>query len=135
MRVSDRFEASPFAPLIVVGGFVLGGLVVIPVTKKTMMTVPGARPRIVPTPHPTLLMGDLNEWFLWGRPLRWLHAHFQATPSPRSLPARTPLLALDRIWIEPRALLRRLCAHATPAARAASDHIPIVADIILPDPS
>ena len=87
------------------------------------------------TPHPTLLMGDLNEWFLWGRPLRWLHAHFQATPSPRSFPARAPLLALYRIWIEPRALLRRLWAHATPAARAASDHIPIVADITLPDPS
>ena len=27
---SDRFEASPFAPLIVIGGFVLGGLLVIP---------------------------------------------------------------------------------------------------------
>src|SRR5687768_760883 len=23
-----------------------------------------------------VLMGDVNEWFLWGRPLRWLHAHF-----------------------------------------------------------
>ena len=85
------------------------------------------------TPHPTLLMGDLNEWFLWGRPLRWLHAHFEATPSPRSFPARAPLLALDRIWVEPRALLQRLWAHASPAARAASDHVPVVADIRLPD--
>jgi uncharacterized membrane protein YdjX (TVP38/TMEM64 family) len=32
VRLSDRFESSPFAPLIVVGGFVLGGLVVMPVT-------------------------------------------------------------------------------------------------------
>lgn len=32
VRLSDRFEASPFAPLIVVGGFVLGGLAVMPVT-------------------------------------------------------------------------------------------------------
>ncbi len=32
VRLSDRFEASPFAPLIVIGGFVLGGLLVIPVT-------------------------------------------------------------------------------------------------------
>jgi endonuclease/exonuclease/phosphatase family metal-dependent hydrolase len=85
------------------------------------------------TPHPTLLMGDLNEWFLWGRPLRWLHAHFEATPSPRSFPARAPLLALDRIWVEPRALLQRLWVHASPAARAASDHVPVVADIRLPD--
>ena len=87
------------------------------------------------TPHPTLLMGDLNEWFLWGRPLRWLHRHFEATPSPRSFPARAPLLALDRIWVEPRALLQRLWVHMSPAARAASDHAPVVADIRLPDAS
>jgi hypothetical protein len=31
VRLSDRFEASPFAPLIVIGGFVLGGLLVMPV--------------------------------------------------------------------------------------------------------
>jgi endonuclease/exonuclease/phosphatase family metal-dependent hydrolase len=79
-------------------------------------------------------MGDLNEWFLWGRPLRWLHRHFRKTPSPRSFPARAPLLALDRIWVEPRVLLQRLWVHASPAARAASDHVPVVADIRLPDP-
>ena len=84
------------------------------------------------TPHPTVLMGDLNEWFLWGRPLRWLHAHFRATPSPRSFPARAPLLALDRIWVEPRDLLQRLWVHASPAARAASDHLPVVAQLRLP---
>jgi len=32
VHLSDRFEASPFAPLIVIGGFVLGGLLVIPLT-------------------------------------------------------------------------------------------------------
>jgi len=32
VHLSDRFESSPFAPLIVIGGFVLGGLVVVPVT-------------------------------------------------------------------------------------------------------
>jgi uncharacterized membrane protein YdjX (TVP38/TMEM64 family) len=31
VHLSDRFESSPFAPLIVIGGFVLGGLVVMPV--------------------------------------------------------------------------------------------------------
>src|SRR5688500_14536989 len=28
-----------------------------------------------------VLMGDLNEWFLWGRPLRRLHRYFDATPA------------------------------------------------------
>jgi endonuclease/exonuclease/phosphatase family metal-dependent hydrolase len=78
---------------------------------------------------PTVLMGDLNEWFLWGRPLRWLHAHFEKAPAPPTFPARWPLLALDRIWVEPRALLLRTWVHATAAARAASDHLPLVARI------
>jgi endonuclease/exonuclease/phosphatase family metal-dependent hydrolase len=73
----------------------------------------------------TVLLGDLNEWFLWGRPLRWLRARFGHTPSPPSFPARWPLLALDRIWVEPRSSLRQLRAHASPLARTASDHLPL----------
>lgn len=72
-----------------------------------------------------VLLGDINEWFLWGRPLRWLHARFGRTPAPGSFPARRPLLALDRIWVEPRSILRELRAHASPLARAASDHLPL----------
>lgn len=80
-------------------------------------------------PVATVLMGDLNEWWLWGRPLRWLHAHFQQTPSPSTFPSRFPCLALDRIWIKPRRLLRRLAAHHTPLSRIASDHLPVVAEV------
>src|SRR4029079_146454 len=29
---------------------------------------------------PVVLMGDLNEWFLWGRSLRWLRRHFGHAP-------------------------------------------------------
>lgn len=82
------------------------------------------------SPHPTLLMGDLNEWYLWGRPLRWLHSHFNERPSaPRTFPARRPLFALDRIWVSPAGSLRGLACHATRLARAASDHLPLVATI------
>jgi endonuclease/exonuclease/phosphatase family metal-dependent hydrolase len=81
------------------------------------------------TPFPTVLMGDLNEWFLWGRPLRWLHAHFEKTPAKATFPAHAPILALDRIWVEPRSLLRRLWAHSSPLARSASDHLPLLAEI------
>jgi endonuclease/exonuclease/phosphatase family metal-dependent hydrolase len=80
-------------------------------------------------PVATVLMGDLNEWWLWGRPLRWLHAHFQQTPSPSTFPSRFPFLALDRIWIKPRRLLRRVAVHRTPLSRIASDHLPVVAEI------
>jgi endonuclease/exonuclease/phosphatase family metal-dependent hydrolase len=83
-------------------------------------------------PHPTLLMGDLNEWYLWGRPLRWLHSHFREIPdAPRTFPSRRPLFALDRIWVAPPGSLRRLARHASPLARVASDHLPLVAEIVL----
>lgn len=78
-----------------------------------------------------LLAGDLNEWFLWGRPLRRLHRIFSDTPHRRSWPARWPLFALDRIWVNPRRSLNRLAVHTSPLSRSASDHLPLVADICL----
>ena len=83
-------------------------------------------------PQPTLLMGDLNEWYLWGRPLRWLHTHFHEKPTaPPTFPARRPVFALDRIWISPAGRLRRVCSHASPLARVASDHLPLVAEVVV----
>ena len=83
-------------------------------------------------PHPTLLLGDVNEWYLWGRPLRWLHSHFRHVPAaPATFPARRPVLALDRIWVTPAGSLRRLARHATPLARIASDHLPLTAEIVV----
>ena len=81
---------------------------------------------------PTVLMGDLNEWFLWGRPLRWLHVQFRRTPAPPTFPSPLPVFALDRLWVRPRAALQRLDVHATPLARMASDHLPLVATLSLP---
>jgi phospholipase D1/2 len=81
---------------------------------------------------PTVLMGDLNEWFLWGRPLRWLRAHFEQTPAPATFPSAFPLFALDRIWVKPRHLLRGVAVHASPQTRRASDHLPIVATLAHP---
>jgi endonuclease/exonuclease/phosphatase family metal-dependent hydrolase len=84
------------------------------------------------SPHPTLLMGDLNEWYLWGRPLRWLHAHFREVPAaPRTFPARRPVFALDRIWVSPTGSVQRLRRHSSASARVASDHLPLVADIVV----
>lgn len=78
---------------------------------------------------PVILMGDVNEWFMWGRTLRWLVSHFEAAPAPRTFPSRWPLFALDRIWISPRQRLLQVNVHRTPLARVASDHLPLVAHI------
>jgi endonuclease/exonuclease/phosphatase family metal-dependent hydrolase len=82
-------------------------------------------------PLPTILAGDINEWFMWGRPLRWMHKHFEHTPSVATFPACYPLLALDRLWVKPRTLLKRLEVHATALARSASDHLPLKAELDL----
>lgn len=81
---------------------------------------------------PTVLTGDVNEWYLWGRPLRWLHAHFAATPAPATFPAWRPVLSLDRLWTEPATLLATLRVHRSVLARAASDHLPLVAQLAMP---
>ncbi len=80
---------------------------------------------------PLVLMGDLNEWFLWGRALRWLRRHFGRTPARATYPAVWPLLALDRIWIEPRDALRSLRTHRSALAHVASDHLPLRAELEL----
>jgi len=82
-------------------------------------------------PLPTVLMGDINEWFLWGRPLRWMHRHFEETPSPATFPAGFPIFALDRMWVKPRGLLSNIEVHSTPLARKASDHLPLKAELTL----
>jgi endonuclease/exonuclease/phosphatase family metal-dependent hydrolase len=78
-----------------------------------------------------VLMGDLNEWFLWGRPLRHLHRYFDETPALATFPSRHPILALDRLWAHPGTMLKKLEVHKTPLARVASDHLPLVATLQL----
>ncbi len=78
-----------------------------------------------------ILLGDLNEWFLAGRPVRRLRRVFGPTPAPATFPARRPVAALDRIWVRPAAALHRLEVHRSPLARLASDHLPLLADLAL----
>ena len=76
---------------------------------------------------PVILMGDVNEWYLWGRPVRWLRAHFRAAPAPATFPAQRPVFALDRIWVRPARCLRDVTVHRSALAHVASDHLPLKA--------
>ncbi|OWY30557.1 endonuclease [Herbaspirillum robiniae] len=78
---------------------------------------------------PVILMGDVNEWFVWGRALRWLVSHFEPAPAPRTFPSRWPVFSLDRIWISPRHRLLQVEVHRSALARVASDHLPLIAHI------
>lgn len=78
-----------------------------------------------------VLCGDINEWFMVGRPLRWLHGRLGRTPTLPTFPAGFPMLALDRIWVRPREAVVKVGVHATPTARVASDHLPLTAEIAI----
>jgi endonuclease/exonuclease/phosphatase family metal-dependent hydrolase len=78
---------------------------------------------------PVALLGDINEWFTWGRPLRWLHAHFGRPPAPRSFPSTVPTFRLDRVWISRPSVVTSVRAHTSALSRRASDHLPVIASV------
>jgi endonuclease/exonuclease/phosphatase family metal-dependent hydrolase len=79
----------------------------------------------------TILMGDMNEWFLWGRPLRWIHNYFGRSREIATYPARWPLFSLDRIWVHPAGKMTEVARHSSRLAAVASDHLPLVAEVTL----
>lgn len=76
-----------------------------------------------------VVLGDFNDWLPGRSVARVLDARLGPLPRPRSFPARYPVVALDRVWVHPRHAFRHIATHASPAARRASDHLPVVADI------
>jgi len=89
---------------------------------------------LTPEDEPLVLLGDINEWWPHGRPLRWLHAIFGRPPSAPSFPSRMPFLSLDRIWARPRDSLRLVTAFQTPLSRQASDHLPVMGECVVREP-
>lgn len=79
-----------------------------------------------------VILGDFNDWLPGRSVVHALEDRFGRTPHGRSFPSFCPLLSLDRIWIDPASALRDLRVHASPLARRASDHLPVVAELDLP---
>ena len=76
-----------------------------------------------------VVLGDFNDWLPGRTVVHALDARLGRFRRARSFPASHPIVALDRIWVQPKDALLRLRAHATPTARVASDHLPVVAEI------
>jgi endonuclease/exonuclease/phosphatase family metal-dependent hydrolase len=87
--------------------------------------------------HPTILMGDFNEWRRGQRSaLHGFSPAFGPLPDHApSFPSYFPVLPLDRIIAKPRTILGRVEVHDTPLARKASDHLPIKARVRLDGPT
>ncbi len=79
----------------------------------------------------TVLLGDFNEWFLAGRPLRWLHSRFGKSAARATYPSQWPVLALDRVWVHPKQQLEDVRAYREHEADVASDHLPLIASLKL----
>jgi endonuclease/exonuclease/phosphatase family metal-dependent hydrolase len=73
----------------------------------------------------TVLMGDTNEWRTEGGCLRDLNGEFRIAPTGPSFHARHPVAALDRIIVHKDLSIEAAGVHMSPAARRASDHLPI----------
>lgn len=76
-----------------------------------------------------VVLGDFNDWLPGRSAAHVLDHRLGRPPRPATFPAAWPLVPLDRIWVQPKSALRRVSSHATAAARLASDHLPLVAEI------
>lgn len=80
-------------------------------------------------PGPLAVLGDFNEWSLINRTVRLLDSKLGRSVPVRSFPARFPVFSLDRLWVRPSGALEEVRVHASPLARVASDHLPVVGRI------
>jgi endonuclease/exonuclease/phosphatase family metal-dependent hydrolase len=76
-----------------------------------------------------LLLGDFNEWSRFSAVSRRLRGHFDGTRQIATFPSWAPVVGLDRVWIHPRGRLLQTRVDASPAARIASDHLPLIATL------
>lgn len=84
---------------------------------------------VVGTDHhdAVIIAGDFNELRRRSATHMALAPAFQAAPIVATYPSWHPLFPLDRIWCRPP--LRVNQSRVAPAARAASDHLPLIADL------
>jgi endonuclease/exonuclease/phosphatase family metal-dependent hydrolase len=94
--------------------------------------------RAVDISGPRIVLGDFNEW-VRGLVTKTLVAEFHLTdlrahlPRSRSYPALLPMLHLDHIYFDHHLRVEKAFFHRSRRSIIASDHLPLVADLILSD--
>lgn len=81
------------------------------------------------TRHPTILMGDLNEWSARTGAMRDFRHGYQVADTGPSFHARRPVARLDKIMVSPELRIVDCGVHDSLTARTASDHLPIWATV------
>jgi endonuclease/exonuclease/phosphatase family metal-dependent hydrolase len=80
-----------------------------------------------PSALTTVMMGDFNDWVWRGSVQNAINRALPGRTWHRTFPSFFPLIRLDRIYCRPREALLRSWTDG--AARGASDHLPLFADI------
>jgi len=94
--------------------------------------------RAIDISGPRIVLGDFNEW-VRGLVTKTLVAEFHLTdlrahlPRTRSYPALLPLLNLDHIYFDHHLRIEKAFFHRSRRSLMASDHLPLVADLVLSD--
>jgi endonuclease/exonuclease/phosphatase family metal-dependent hydrolase len=81
-------------------------------------------------PIATIVMGDFNDWFWVGSVRQALSRELPGRTRFRTFPSFCPLLRLDRIYCRPQGAF--VDCYTDRSARAVSDHLPVIADVALP---
>jgi endonuclease/exonuclease/phosphatase family metal-dependent hydrolase len=96
--------------------------------------------RAIDISGPRIVLGDFNEW-THGLVTRTLSAEFHLTdlrdhlPRTRAYPAILPLLNLDHIYFDHQLRIRKALFHRKRLSLIASDHLPLVADLVIEEHS
>jgi endonuclease/exonuclease/phosphatase family metal-dependent hydrolase len=75
--------------------------------------------------HPTVMMGDLNDWTTRSGCLRDFARDFAFAATGPSFHASRPIGRLDRIMVSPELRVAACGVHRSATARRASDHLPV----------
>ncbi len=75
--------------------------------------------------HPTVMMGDLNEWSAGSGCLRDFGRDYAFAETGPSFHSRRAIARLDRIMVSRELGVVECGVHTSPSARKASDHLPI----------
>ncbi|MEQ8348096.1 MAG: endonuclease/exonuclease/phosphatase family protein [Sneathiellaceae bacterium] len=86
-----------------------------------------------PETMPTVIMGDFNDWYGRSRSLRSFGPGYEFVPTGPSFPAPMPVATLDRIIVSRDLSVSAAAVHSSKLARMASDHLPVWADLGMPE--
>ena len=82
---------------------------------------------------PTVILGDFNQWGRATGAMREFADRWVVVTPGRSYPSRQPVAALDRIVASPHWRCVSSEVHHTALSAVASDHLPVVATLEMPE--